>query len=571
MESHSSEEEKSKNEEDDYEDESIYIKIKKEKPNMIYLEKKIYEKIILQIEKYNSIIKEIKSKSFNTESNLGLIQNNNNNIKNDKLDKILQEKEKTINELRNEIGLKEKEIISLKLQNEQINKKYDELNNRYNKEIEEKNIMINSIKEDLNNINNKYNDLIEKINKEKSKEDKTIFLIKILTNEKISDNIMKYLTLEESLKFFSVNKAINLTFKYKNKYNELQKKFSESQNLIAHLTSEDILKKYEIEDEELQKILKKYTNTHVISGNPLRISIFSCLTFLEKIIRKPLRELNFETLGSKGVISNKEKISQKAKGIFNNILSVVGKREDIEMRKLIKENLEQKLIEMNFEVYYNIQKKKEIEFKEKINSDQLINIKFEYNSADEIKYLIRHFLKVGLSENYYTQFKSYLIDEFAELLFNSYKSLECIKELEICNKIQGIRFNKNIYLIKQMTSEIDNLNKLKESNKQASNKLIQQKNELEIKYNDSLLMISSTNKQLLEANTQIQKLLEEKNKSEEELQMFKNKIMNEYKIIEDKYNKVNEERKSFINIFLEMKIFFINQIELLNKQGNNIN
>ena len=571
MESHSSEEEKSKNEEDDYEDESIYIKIKKEKPNMIYLEKKIYEKIILQIEKYNSIIKEIKSKSFNTESNLGLIQNNNNNIKNDKLDKILQEKEKTINELRNEIGLKEKEIISLKLQNEQINKKYDELNNRYNKEIEEKNIMINSIKEDLNNINNKYNDLIEKINKEKSKEDKTIFLIKILTNEKISDNIMKYLTLEESLKLFSVNKAINLTFKYKNKYNELQKKFSESQNLIAHLTSEDILKKYEIEDEELQKILKKYTNTHVISGNPLRISIFSCLTFLEKIIRKPLRELNFETLGSKGVISNKEKISQKAKGIFNNILSVVGKREDIEMRKLIKENLEQKLIEMNFEVYYNIQKKKEIEFKEKINSDQLINIKFEYNSADEIKYLIRHFLKVGLSENYYTQFKSYLIDEFAELLFNSYKSLECIKELEICNKIQGIRFNKNIYLIKQMTSEIDNLNKLKESNKQASNKLIQQKNELEIKYNDSLLMISSTNKQLLEANTQIQKLLEEKNKSEEELQMFKNKIMNEYKIIEDKYNKVNEERKSFINIFLEMKIFFINQIELLNKQGNNIN
>ena len=571
MESHSSEEEKSKNEEDDYEDESIYIKIKKEKPNMIYLEKKIYEKIILQIEKYNSIIKEIKSKSFNTESNLGLIQNNNNNIKNDKLDKILQEKEKTINELRNEIGLKEKEIISLKLQNEQINKKYDELNNRYNKEIEEKNIMINSIKEDLNNINNKYNDLIEKINEEKSKEDKTIFLIKILTNEKISDNIMKYLTLEESLKLFSVNKAINLTFKYKNKYNELQKKFSESQNLISHLTSEDILKKYEIEDEELQKILKKYTNTHVISGNPLRISIFSCLTFLEKIIRKPLRELNFETLGSKGVISNKEKISQKAKGIFNNILSVVGKREDIEMRKLIKENLEQKLIEMNFEVYYNIQKKKEIEFKEKINSDQLINIKFEYNSADEIKYLIRHFLKVGLSENYYTQFKSYLIDEFAELLFNSYKSLECIKELEICNKIQGIRFNKNIYLIKQMTSEIDNLNKLKESNKQASNKLIQQKNELEIKYNDSLLMISSTNKQLLEANTQIQKLLEEKNKSEEELQMFKNKIMNEYKIIEDKYNKVNEERKSFINIFLEMKIFFINQIELLNKQGNNIN
>ena len=568
MESLSSEEEKSKNEEDDYEDESIYIKIKKEKPNMIYLEKKIYDKIISQIEKYNNIIKEIKSKSFISQTNIGLITNN---TKNDKLEKKLHDKEKLINELKIQIEIKEKEIIALKSQNEGLNKKYDDLKKLYNKEIEEKNTIINSIKEDLNNINNKYNDLNEKINKEKKTEDKTMFLIKILTIEKISDTISKYLTLEENLKLFSVNKAINFYFKYKNKYTELQKKYSESQNLIAHLTPEDILKKYEIEDEELQKILKKYTNTHVISGNPLRISIFSCLTFLEKIIRKPLRELNFESLGSKGVMSNKDKISQTAKGIFNNILSVVGKREDIEMRKLIKENLQQKLIEMNYEVYYNIQKKKEIEFKEKINSDQLINIKFEYNSAEEIKYLIRHFLKVGLSENYYTQFKSYLIDEFAELLYNSYKSLECIKELEICNKIQGIRFNKNIYLIKQMTNEINNLNKLKETNKQSNNKLIQQKNELEIKYNDSLLMISSTNKQLLEANTQIQNLLEEKKKSEDELKIFKNKIMNEYKIIEDKYNKVNEERKSFINIFLEMKIFFINQIELLNKQENIIN
>ena len=47
--------------------------------------------------------------------------------------------------------------------------------------------------------------------------------------------------------------------------------------------------------------------------------------------------------------------------------------------------------------------------------------------------------------------------------------------------------------------------------------------------------------------------------------------MNDYKIIENKYNKVNDERNSFIKIFLEMKIFFINELELLNKQENNIN
>ena len=111
MESHSSEEEKSKNEEDDYEDESIYIKIKKEKPSMIYLEKKIYEKIISQIEKYNDIIKEIKTKSFTPQNNLGLIIDN---TKDDKFEKKLQDKEKIINELRIQIEIKEKEIISLK-------------------------------------------------------------------------------------------------------------------------------------------------------------------------------------------------------------------------------------------------------------------------------------------------------------------------------------------------------------------------------------------------------------------------------------------------------------------------
>ena len=353
-------------------------------------------------------------------------------------------------------------------------------------------------------------------------------------------------------------------------YNELQKKFVESQNIIAHLTSEDILLKYEIENEALQKIIKKYTNSHIISGNELRLSIFNCLIFLEKIIRKPLQEVNFENLGNKEM-TNKEKFSLKAKGLFNDFLSAVGKTEVSEMKKRMKENLEKKLIDINFEVNYSDLKKKEIEFKKRIDEDQFINIKFEYHSAEEIKNLIRHFLKVGLSEHYYTQFKSYLIDEFSELLYNSHKSLECIKELEICNKIQGIRFNKNIYLIKQMANEINNLKKLKETNKIENNKLLQQRNELEIKYNDSLLMISSLNKKLFEANKNVETLTEEKRKSEEELQIFKNKIMNDYKIIENKYNKVNDERNSFIKIFLEMKIFFINELELLNKQENNIN
>ena len=566
MESQSSEEEKSKNEEDDSEDENNYIEIKKEKPNMIYLDNKIYQKLILQLEKYNEMINNIKSNSFKLFSKTDSFIDTNK----DKYEKILLEKDKTINMLRIENESKQKEISSLQSINQELELKYKNLNEKFEKEIQEKNNIINSLKEELNNIYNKYNDLNKETKEEDEKSDKKNLIQEILLDEKLVDKISNYLMLEDKLKLFSVNKKINFCFKYKNKYNELQKKFVESQNIIAHLTSEDILLKYEIENEALQKIIKKYTNSHIISGNELRLSIFNCLIFLEKIIRKPLQEVNFENLGNKEM-TNKEKFSLKAKGLFNDFLSAVGKTEVSEMKKRMKENLEKKLIDINFEVNYSDLKKKEIEFKKRIDEDQFINIKFEYHSAEEIKNLIRHFLKVGLSEHYYTQFKSYLIDEFSELLYNSHKSLECIKELEICNKIQGIRFNKNIYLIKQMTNEINNLKKLKETNKIENNKLLQQRNELEIKYNDSLLMISSVNKKLLEANKNVETLTEEKRKSEEELQIFKNKIMNDYKIIENKYNKVNDERNSFIKIFLEMKIFFINELELLNKQENNIN
>ena len=75
-------------------------------------------------------------------------------------------------------------------------------------------------------------------------------------------------------------------------------------------------------------------------------------------------------------------------------------------------------------------KKIDEEFKKKLNKDEFINIKFEFNSAEEIKNLMKYFLKVGLDEKYYTKFRNYLIDEFAELLFNCNSCLKCIKELE---------------------------------------------------------------------------------------------------------------------------------------------
>ena len=96
METHSSEEEKSKNEEDDSEEESIYIKIKKEKPNIIYLENKIYQKLISQIEKYNEMIKNIKMYKFKSETNGESLPN----INIEQYEKIIQEKDNSLNILK---------------------------------------------------------------------------------------------------------------------------------------------------------------------------------------------------------------------------------------------------------------------------------------------------------------------------------------------------------------------------------------------------------------------------------------------------------------------------------------
>jgi len=286
------------------------------------------------------------------------------------------------------------------------------------------------------------------------------------------------------------------------------------------------------------------------------------LTFLETIVRKPMQE----QMDEKQNEGNKEKTPGKTKTLLNEFFSSKNdenKINNILKKKKIKENLERKLIKMDFDLNYNELKKIDKDFQNKINKDELINVKFEFNSAEEIKNLMRFFLKVGLEENYYIKFRQYLIDEFSELLFNCNSCLKCLKDLEICNKIQGIRFSKNLYIIKQMTNEISNLRSFNESNKKTKDKLLKQKNELEVKYNDSLIKNSSLNKIITENQKAIGELTEEKRKMDEEIQVLKQKIINDYKVIENKYNIVNNERGLLIKIFLDLKLFFTNKLEKL--------
>jgi hypothetical protein len=559
------------NEEEEEEDESIFIEIKKEKPEMVYIPNKIYKQLISQLNNANEMIKIMKQKTFQSKNISEYEINNNNNNKNKEIEiidnDILEKKEQIINQLNNENEKFKKEIISLKSVNSNLEKKYEELKDKYEKELQEKNEKIISMQKEIDDLTQKYKALNDKALFDKKNYDKIIITEKIFNNDKIIEAITNFLPMEDSLKVFSLNKKIHFYFKYKNKTLKLQKQYLEAQNLLEAITSKNILSKYEIDDEELQNIINKYTNSHIITGNPLRVSVCHALTFLEHIVRRPIQEKYNEDFEKD---NNKEKIKVKAKGLFNDILSAVGKNDENEITNIvkkqkIKESLDRKMITMDYDNNMTNIKKIDEEFKTKINKDQLINIKFEFDSAEQIKNLIKFFLKIGLAEDYYIKFRQYLINEFSELLYNCNSCLKCIKELEICNKIQGIRFSKNIYLIKQMANEIGDLKLLNESNKKTKEKLLKQKNELEAKYNDSLIKNSSLNQKVGENEKKIVDLIEEKNKIQKEMDIFKKKTFNDYKQIENKYNVVNNERNSLINIFLEMKLFFIDKIETFNK------
>ena len=569
-----SEKENSKDtESEEDEDESIFIEIKKETPKMVYLSNKMYQKIISQLNNANEMIKKIKENSLKPKIILNEDINNNNKDteKIDNINEILEKNEQVINQLTNENEELKKKITALKSTNANLEQKCTELQSKYDKEIKEKNDIIISMEKELDNLNVKYKELNDKYLVDK-KNFNSIFLVgKIFNNDKLIETITKYLSLEDSLKIFSLNKKMNFYYKYRNKYIKLQKQYLQAQNLIEEITSKNILSKYEIEDEELQNIINKYTNSHIITGNPLRVSVVHALTFLEYIVRKPIQEhINEDFEKENNKEKTKEKTKEKSKGLFSEFFSSNDKHNeheitDIIKKKKIKESLDRKLIVMDYDKNVTNMKKIDEEFIKKINQDQLINVKFEYTSAEQIKNLIKFFLKIGLNEDYYAKFRQHIIDEFAELLFNCNNCLKILKELEICNKIQGIRFSKNIFLIKQMTGEITDLKLHNESNKKTKDHLLKQKNEIEAKYNDSLIKNSSLNNKIGENEKKIVDLTDEKNKLEQEMDILRKKTFNDYKQIENKYNIVNDERNSLIKIFLEMKIFFIDKIECFNK------
>ena len=535
--------------EDGYE--SNYIEITKEKQKVMTLDYKLYDKLITFINANNNVLMNIKNKK-NIIKYSQKTQTEEEIIKGEAM-KEMKQKEKEILILRQENIETKNELEKYKKINLDLEKKYNDIKDEYNKEIKEKNDIIEKLNETINKlkeeINNNKNKMFNMINYSP--------IERVFDNDKLVDKILAYLPFEYYLTLASLNRKIHFHLYYKKKYSYIEDKYKAKLKLIEEITDSKIPIKYQIDEEEILQLVKKYTEPHLIPGNPMRYSLLHSLLFIENLVRKPLQE-QYDTK------KNNNEIAEKAKLILNDLFKVIKNEEineitQIMKNKKIKKELNSKILTIFRDDFMDLTKMD----KNIINmfkNDQYINIKFEFKSAEDVKTLLRYFLKNGLNQEYYNKFFQYLIDEYCELFFNCYDSLNSIKELEIVNIAIDSRYKKTNYLMKEMNYMVAELSNYCETSKKLKETLLKQKNEVEIKYNDCLMMNSSLNKKLLNDNQLIEKLQEEKLKIKDEVTIIKNKMIKDYQQIEKSYNIVNKERNDLIKIFLDLKNFFIKTI-----------
>ncbi len=530
------------------EDDIHYIEIKKEKKKTMNIDIKLYEKLITFINVNNNILMNMKHKnniikySEQTQTDEEIIM--------EETQKELKSKEKEIKNLKEENFVLKNELNKYKTQYLEIEKKYNDIKRVYEPQMLEKLESIDKLNKEINNLNE-----IIKSNKEKMK-----LMIQyspcetVFDNEKLVDKILSYLPFEYYLTLASLNKKIHFHLYYKKRCAYIENKYKKSEKIIKELITSNIPLKYQIEEEEIINLIKKYTEPHLIPGNKMRYSLFHSLLFIENLVRKPLQE-KFDPKKNK---------KDSTKLFFNEIFKVMKNEDNNEITQImknqkVKQELNNKIITIFKDDYIELDKldKNILNF---FNNDKYINIKFEFKSPKDIKTLFTYFIKNGLDQENYNKFVHYLIDEYSELFFNCYDSLDSIKELEIVNIAIDSRYKRTNYLMKEMNLMVTELNNYVETSKNLKETLLKQKNDVEIKYNDCLMMNSSLNQQIVNNKNLIQQLKEEKTKLKNEVDEFKNKMKGDYQNIEKKYNDINQERKALLQVFIDLKNFFINTI-----------
>ena len=535
------EEEEEESSEFDYELNTLDIK--KEQLTNITLNINDYNYLMEQLSIYVKVFQQIKQEKYPITFSKEIQTIEKKEDFNNELEK--KNLEGKISSLENENNTLKGRIIILNEENDKLKEEIKKNENTSKEKIETLNKTILDLKKELETFKTTNLKLTNDISHMK--------LIspfeEVFNNENNIDRILSYLPKDYSFSLTSINKTLHTDFYYKFKCKYLEKKIKQKQEIITQLTSEDLAKTLQIDNEEMYDLIKKYTQKHVIPGNKLRFILTHSLLFIENIIRKPLRE------------KHDENINPKTKNFLKGFLSII-KNDENEINKYLNEQnymneLNSKMIAFPKDEIVNLNDYDKSVL-EALNGDKTINIKFEFNTSEEIKVLIGYFLKAKLDKENYTKFMQYFIDEFAELLFNCFESLKELKELDIVNLALNARIKRYGFLMKEMQYDIENLSQYANSSKEVKENLTKLKNDIEVKYNGSLMQISQLIKEkndLIMKDEENKKLNELKDKEFEE---FKGKILNEYKNVEKNYNFTVKERDLLKNAMIDFRNYLMN-------------
>ena len=601
-----------------------YIPIKKEVSNYIIIEKKIYEKLIQYIQKINSFNQKLKTKNKNKENSIKKIEyfkslvdtfsiisiqkenfkpneaekekinNENNNINLDNPNKNItndnnnSNSDNTIN-LENKDNItdkpanntkvnpntsmmslfmnsqkekaKEKEQISkLQLELEEITKKHEAEIENYKAIIREFSNKVDKLQrqiKDLSDINEK---MLEKeiINKQK--------IQIIFSHPKIQSKVLSYLNLEEKFDLSKCN-----SFLYKNIYfravtEKIYQKYKNREKIFEQFENEDIADKFEVKDNEILDLFNKYIIEQKVSGKEMRNEIVKSLLFLEKQVKIPMSNFKGPTPNNImfGISSgnNEQKKGKFFTKIFSAIKSEITEELDnITKNEIIKNNY----IKFNPSEFQNIFEADKY-FLETFKTDKSLNVKFEYQTPNKIKDVINEFFNCQLPQPCIQNFVQKISETFCELLFSAFLALNDIKNLQIIIYSLYGRYMKYKLKIEDLQSVIDDLTHFADSNKQIKEMLTKTKNELELKYTNSLMTISQLNNAVIEKEKEINNIKLKTKEKDENYEKFKNDLIKEYKKIKDDFIFTKSERDTLKGILIELKNFFVKVVsgELLN-------
>lgn len=563
--------EENENEEEDYEESESQsdinsyfqiIEIKREKIKKVSLDVKTYHHLLTQM---NTLIEIAKS-----------VQEKRNITRNSSSQTEMEEKINTTTQKEEKAKSKESEmqniINNLQIENSVLKSQIDLLRKENSKLISDFSTHKITSKEKISKLHNEIlqlqtslstlNSTLQKQTQEMKQMKKISPIEMAFSHEKITDKILSYLPFEYTFHFLSLNNYLHSHFYYKQRCFFLEGKLQNAIKEISQLTTKDICEMYSITNQEMENLFEKRLNNSEVIATKLRKRIIRSLFFIDEIVKTPLRNIpEAQKLTEKmlTVIKDKSDNENEISELNDEIIDFPPKKYFGLHYTIENEN------EKKDEISYDDIDKKILQYYSPIGRSK---IKFDFSSSEEIRELLDMFFRAKLSKDHYANFLKCIVEEFSSLLYDSYETIKEAKEMEIVTRAMMIRYNKTMMRVNEITEEINDLSKFAKSSKEIKEMLLKQKSEVEIKYNDALIQISS----LLNEKERYKKTIEDIDKErvncEKEFEEFKAKLINEFKAMQNESKLIVRERDALKGTLIDFKNFFM---KFVNDEGEIIN